>query len=589
MEQGIILSTYLGAFVDELARCGLCHVVISPGSRSTPLALLLAEHPAIQVWLHIDERSAGFFALGMAKASRKTVALLCSSGTAAANYMPAVVEAHQSRVPLLLLTADRPPELRDVGAPQAIDQIHIFGRYVKWFVEMALPEVSPDLLQYARMVASRALMAARSGLQGPVHLNFPFRESLIPDLSLLDLWKGGREEGRCYTRVLTGYRQLEQCYMDELAQELRQVERGLIVCGPQDDPLLAGNVVALAERLQYPVLADPLSQIRSGGHDKRWIIESYDAFLRDREVIDMLKPQVVIRFGAAAVSKALFLYLKQHSSCRQIVVDDESGWQDPTLAASDMLYVNPIFFLRSIGQAIGRKAAGTGLSQWSRTWMKVNEAAKEVILRQVSHPDFWEVHVYVDLLACLPDQSTLFIGNSMPVRDLDTFFFGQEREIRVIANRGANGIDGVVSSALGAATAAKPLVLVLGDLSFYHDLNGLLAAKLHKIDITIVVINNDGGGIFSFLPQAKLPRHFEELFGTPLGLDFQAAVRMYGGEFYSASSRQDFRQALRQSLGRQGLKVLEVIANRSENVSCHRTMWNTVSEVSRQTLANIGR
>jgi 2-succinyl-5-enolpyruvyl-6-hydroxy-3-cyclohexene-1-carboxylate synthase len=583
LEQSVILSTYLGAFVDELTRCGLCHVVISPGSRSTPLALLLAEHPAIKVWLHVDERSAGFFALGMAKASRQTVALLCSSGTAAANYMPAVVEANQSRVPLLLLTADRPPELRDVGAPQTIDQIHIFGRYVKWFVEMALPDVSTDLLKYARMVAARASAVAMSGLQGPVHLNFPFREPLIPDLCLPDLWKGGRN-GRSHTQVLTGYRQLEECYIEELARELRQVERGLILCGPHDDPLLADAAVELAERLQYPILADPLSQLRSGVHTKQWIIEGYDTFLRDHEISDELEPQVVIRLGAAAVSKALFLYLKQHSSCRQIVVDEEPGWRDPTLAASDMLYVHPVSFLRSMSQVVDSKADGESLSPWSRKWMKVNEAAKAAILQQMKDHDLREGHVYLDLLEHMPSHATLFIGNSMPVRDLDTFFFCQEREIRVLANRGANGIDGVVSAALGAATVAKPLVLVLGDLSFYHDLNGLLAAKLHNIDVTLVVINNDGGGIFSFLPQSTLPRHFEELFGTPLGLDFRAVVKMYEGEFFSVSSRQDFCQALQQSLGRQGLKVIEVCSHRADNVSGHRTLWNIAARSSRQTL-----
>ncbi|VBB06116.1 menaquinone biosynthesis protein mend [Lucifera butyrica] len=582
MTQGKGIANYIGAFVDELVRCGVNQAVISPGSRSTPLALLMAEHPGMKVWMHIDERSAAFFALGMAKAQRKPVALVCSSGTAVANYLPAVVEAAQARVPLLALTADRPPELRAVGAPQTIDQIGIFGHFVKLFVEMSVPDDSPELLQYARSVAARASAMALAGPSGPVHLNFPLREPLLPDLSIDGMFReSGRGGQDCYTRILTGPRYLEPEAGKSLAKQLQGMEKGLIICGPHDDPALASAVVSLAERLQYPVLADPLSQVRSGAHDKRWIVETYDSFLRDPDVVDRLTPEVVIRFGAMPVSKALLFYLKGLPLCRQIVVDEELGWRDPTLMATDMIYAGVVPFCRELNHWLDSLAAGSPQeSSWAQKWLAVNELTRKELYNQGKSEALFEGRVFIELGETLPAAATLFVGNSMPVRDLDTFFFCNDRNIRILANRGANGIDGVVSTALGVAASDNPLVLVIGDLSFYHDLNGLLAAKLHGLNATVIVINNDGGGIFSFLPQARLPQHFEKLFGTPLGLDFKAVAEMYHGEFSRVRSWEEFRQTLQHCLAAKGLKIIEIPTNRADNVQRHREIWQAVSHIA---------
>jgi 2-succinyl-5-enolpyruvyl-6-hydroxy-3-cyclohexene-1-carboxylate synthase len=574
MNEGI--TSYLGAFMDELARSGVKDVVVSPGSRSTPLALLAAEHPDIKVWLNIDERSAGFYALGMAKSKRSAVALLCTSGTAAANYLPAVAEAHLARVPLVVLTADRPHELRDVGAPQTIDQIGLYGSHVKWFAEMPIPEASAPMMRHARATASRAVAVAASSPAGPVHLNFPLREPLIPDLQSPSLWSGGRQTGLTYTAVSEGRRVPEEAILLQLAGELGRKVKGIIICGPHDEPGFAEAVSRLAARLQYPVLADPLSQLRSGNHDRSLVIDGYDAFLRDENAAVLLQPEVILRFGAMPVSKPLLQFITRHPDSRHLIVDEGAGWREPTLLATDMIHAHPIELCDRLYPLLNGQRAERDLS-WTSLWLDINEATAKVLQDTGDFAELFEGQLFPELGKLLPPRSTLFVGNSMPIRDLDTFYRSNPHGIRIMGNRGANGIDGLVSTALGASSSGSPTVLVLGDLSFYHDMNGLLAAKLHGLDITIIIVNNDGGGIFSFLPQAEVPKHFEELFGTPAGLDYEMAVRMYGGRFTRTDSWEAFREAFQASLENRGLQVIEIPTVRESNVTLHRTMWKKLS------------
>ncbi|MBS3976223.1 MAG: 2-succinyl-5-enolpyruvyl-6-hydroxy-3-cyclohexene-1-carboxylic-acid synthase [Syntrophomonadaceae bacterium] len=577
-----VITAYVAAFVDELARAGICDVIVSPGSRSAPMAILMAEHSQIKVWTQIDERSAGFFALGMAKAKREPVALLCTSGTAAANYYPAVIEACLSRIPLLVLTADRPHELRDVGAPQSIDQIGLYGKYAKWFVDVAIPDDNETMLHYIRTVAGRAVGTAIAGPAGVVHLNFPFREPLVPKLSLPNLWTGGRRKiSPSYVKVQAGDRQLDLNQLQWFVDTLKGVQKGIIVCGPLDDPQFAQEVTHLAARLQYPVLADPLSQVRSGSHPKEWIIDSYDSFLRNENVKKDLEPEIIIRFGAMPTSKAFLLYVQAHPNARQIVIDKDSGWQEPTLMASDMFYSDPVKFCCRLSQAVDKPKP---LAKWGAKWKKLNEISRSHMQKEGIRNNLFEGQVIIELQKLLPDGASLYVGNSMPVRDLDAFFAVTHKNIRVLGNRGANGIDGLVSSALGASVACFPLVLVIGDVSFYHDLNGLLAAKLHGLNITIVVLNNNGGGIFSFLPQAKHKKHFEMLFGTPTGLNFEQAVNMYGGFFARVSNWQEFREMVACRVAGKGLSVIEVPTEREENAELHRRLWQSLSENISQSL-----
>ncbi len=563
------LDVSAGAFVDELARAGLRNAVVCPGSRSTPLAMLLDAHAGIRVWMHLDERSAAYFALGMVKAAREPVAVVATSGTATVNFAPAVVEAFYAKVPLVVLTADRPPELRGVGAPQTIDQLRLYGPHAKWSVEMPLPEATDEAARHWRLVAARAAATAVEAPRGPVHINFPFREPLIPAMA------DAPSSGVAAARVTLAPRRPHPDDIDAIARELREFRRGIIVCGPSDEVELPEAVTALGRALGYPVLADPLSGVRCGGHDRTRVVSAYDALLRDTRAVDALRPEAVLRFGAQPTSKPLVMLLRAREDARQIIVDGDGAWTEPLPPGTQLVRAGAAPFCVALAEAVRARAD----ERWLRAWTSADAAARAAIASHLREAvELSEPAVIADLAAELPDVAAVFAGNSMPVRDLDSFFAASGAGVRFMANRGVNGIDGVVSSALGAATVAEPLVLVVGDLSFYHDQNGLLAAKRHAIDATIVLVNNDGGGIFSFLPQAAHPERFEELFGTPHGLDFAAAAAVYGVEFVRARDRRQFRAELARSISSPGTQIIEVRTERAANVDAHRAIWRAVAD-----------
>jgi len=565
------LTLYTAHFIDELVRAGVEHAVISPGSRSTPMALLMAEHPSLKTHIVIDERSAGFLALGLAKAAQKPVALLCTSGTAAANYYPAVVEAHYARVPLVVLTSDRPHELREVGAPQAINQTELYGSHVKWFTDMALPDSSPAMIRYVRSSAARAVQTSMHAPTGPVHLNFPFREPLIPDYDgIFDRMERVNQAIGIYT----GRLELPDSFFASLAAELNRTEKGLIVCGELTDSGAEG-VLALAETLGFPIVADPLSQLRSSKRLSPYVLDSYDAFLRNERLREAAAPDVVLRFGTMPVSKALSLFLKAHPESSHLVVDSGAGWRDPISTADRMIACDEEVFCREIAKQIEDKRP---VSSWLSAWQKMNERTRVIMASVEKEENLDEGKLFVELQRLLPVGAAIFVGNSMPIRDLDSFFFNDEKEIKVFANRGANGIDGLVSTALGVSIAEGEVVLVLGDLSLFHDLNGLLAAKLNGLNMTVIVINNNGGGIFSYLPQAKHEKHFELLFGTPADLDFSHAAKLYGGKYQRVEDWEQFRQAFTNRSSSDGLYMIEIPTDRQQNVKVHRELWNRVSE-----------
>ncbi|MEH7442602.1 2-succinyl-5-enolpyruvyl-6-hydroxy-3-cyclohexene-1-carboxylic-acid synthase [Bacillus sp. JJ1122] len=565
------LTAYIAAFVAELSKTGVKDVVISPGSRSTPMALVMSEHPDLRIHVHVDERSASFFALGIAKATSRPVALLCTSGTAAANYYPAVIEASISRVPLIVLTADRPHELRDVGAPQAIDQIHLYGKNVKWYVEMAPPEKTDEMIRYARTVCARAAAIASGYPAGPVHLNFPFREPLIPkmDEGLFEL----AERSGGYVDIHTGHLSLSDEVFGKISEDFSAYRKGIIVCGQIDSKEFAEEVIALADQLKFPIVADPLSQLRSGKHDSSYIIDAYDAFLRIEDAKEALKPDLIIRFGAMPISKALTIFIIENRDARQFVIDGGAGWREPSMSASDMLYCDEVVFCKKVRSSID----SVNNSGYLETWRTANNIAKEQLSVVSEVEEMSEGKLFYQLAEMLPEGSTLFVGNSMPIRDLDSFFFFNNKNIKVMANRGANGIDGIVSTALGVASVSQPCYLVLGDLTFYHDLNGLMAAKMYNLNINILLINNNGGGIFSFLPQANEPKHFERLFGTPLDLDFSHVVEMYKGKFDVIKDWDHFEEVFIQNQKISGLKVMEIQTMRDRNLTEHRDLWKSVS------------
>ncbi|MSQ21878.1 MAG: 2-succinyl-5-enolpyruvyl-6-hydroxy-3-cyclohexene-1-carboxylic-acid synthase [Dehalococcoidia bacterium] len=577
---------FAGAFVEELARCGLRHVCICPGSRSSPLAISFARQPAIKTWVHLDERSASFFALGMARSLGEPVALVCSSGTASANFYPAIAEARNSLAPIIVLTADRPPEISDWGALQTIDQVGMYGTHAKWSVNMPPPEATRELMAFVRSTACRAFTTALEPSAGPVHVNFPFRDPLEPAVVPNDFpdtaedmadeaWHGRADNGP-YIRAVMSERQPVPENVERLAADLASTERGVIICGPQSDPELAASVSALAKRLSYPVLAEPLSQVRCGTHDRSMVVDCYDAFLRDSDLAAALAPEVVIRFGALPTTKTISQYLERHRAARHIMVDTGQSWNDPLHVTSDMLRLDPVLLCNGMVSSI---EGGRTPGPWASRWRQVASATRAAMKKEIGgFQQMFEGKVFSELARFLPEDATLFAGNSMPVRDMDTFFPSGAKRIRFMTNRGASGIDGVVSTALGASAVGRgKLVLVIGDISFYHDMNGLLAAKAHGLDSTIIVINNDGGGIFSFLPQAAYEDVFETYFGTSHGLTFRATAELYNLGYRKVEEWRQFQEAVAESLNSSGTDIIEIPGDRALNVTLHRRVWAAVA------------
>lgn len=573
----------LRAFVDELARAGICEAVICPGSRSTPLALAVRAHPAIRSRVVPDERAAGFFALGMARASRMPVLVVCTSGTAAVNLGPAVVEAFYARVPLVVVTADRPPELRDRGSAQTIDQVRLYGTQVKWFSEMPILDATTDLLAHVRSTAGRAVSTALAGPPGPVHLNFPLREPLIPAGPLGPLVTNPLERSLIpgptapFAAAIEGKRFLSAAEVTSISARVAVMDRGLIVAGPQDDPALPAALARLAAATGYPIIADPLSQVRMGPHDRSRVISRGDLISRPGKWIDAHQPEIVIRFGAMPTSKAILEMLREARPA-QLVVDGDGGWREAALLPTTFVHADGAGFADALCTALSPTGRA---SSWAFDWLTADRAADGAIEAWLSarapSDESFEPLPFAALAELMPEGGLLWAGNSMPVRDMDAYLPSRPRAIRCFANRGANGIDGVVSSALGAAAAdVGPVVLVIGDLSFLHDLNALVMARLHRLSATIVLTNNDGGGIFSFLPQASaddpevgLPEAFEELFGTPHGVEFGPIVQALGAE-HRVVRPGELGDALAGSIGAAGVQVLEVLADRSKNVILHR-------------------
>ena len=537
-----------------------------------------------------DERAAGFFALGMARTSRRPVVLLATSGTAAVEFAPAVVEAQLSRVPLVVLTADRPAELRDRGAPQTIDQAHLYGRAAKWFTELPLLDGAATTLAHWRWVAGRAVAVAAAGPQGPVQVNVPFREPLLPDGPLAPAADGAAPT-RPFAHAIPGRPTLDDAALDALADRLAGIERGLIVAGPDDDPLLPAALAALAAVTGFPILADPLSGLRTGPHDRSMVVVRADQLTRPGPWIDAHAPDLVIRTGAMPTSKPL-AGLLERTRPDLLVLDGDAGWREASLLPATFVHADAAATLKALtarlaGRA-GSPAGRAGDAAWAADWLAAERTATDAMdawLAGLVEP--FEGAPWPLLAGALPDGAVLWASSSMPVRDMDAWLPSANRAIAVRSNRGANGIDGVVSTALGSAAVADgPVALVVGDIAFLHDLNALVAARLHGLSATIVLVNNDGGGIFAFLPQAQpgaavpgsgLPEHYEELFGTPHGIDVGPVVTALGGEHRLVTGAADLDAAIRSSIGRPGVRVLELRTDRARNVELHRDVADVVS------------
>ncbi len=548
-------ATFCATLVDEWVRAGVTDAVVAPGSRSTPLAVALASAAGIDVHVQVDERSAGFLALGIAMATWEPVVVLTTSGTAAVELHPAVVEADLAGVPLLVCTADRPPELRDVGAPQVVDQTHLYGRAARWYHDPGLAD--PAVASRWRALASRAYAEATGARPGPVHLNLPFREPL---LGSPDHLPAPREP----TDLTEGWvwRPPSQPPADPIIESSDlSGRRGIVVAGRWSGNGDAIHEVAAA--LGWPVLADPLSQ---GRRPVPGTIAHADAILRSTTAAEALRPEIILRLGEPPASRVVNEWLAA-TGALEIVVAGAGRWSDPGGTAGIVLDADPSDLLDALrGQLEGVEA----VPEWRELWASVDAAAARAIEGELAaQHSATEPALARSVMAALPDGAALVVSSSMPVRDLE-WYSAPRDGVRVLANRGANGIDGVVSTAVGVAVGSDgPTAALLGDLAFLHDSNGLLGASQRAADLVIVVVDNDGGGIFSFLPQAEDvgPERFEQLFGTPHGLDLVAVARAYG---VRAEATTDVARDLFAALAEGGVHVLVARTDRAENVEVHR-------------------
>jgi|SRR5271166_1443381 len=601
----------LRAFVDELARCGMRAACTSPGSRCAPLVLSLARDERLRCFSHVDERCAGFFALGMAKASGLPAAVACTSGTAVAELLPAAIEAREARVPMLLLSADRPSDLRENGAGQAIDQLKLFGGAAKWFFEVGLERAQPPQLRWMRTLACRAFWTTLEGRPGVVHLNFPLREPLVSDEEL-PRDPSGRDHARPFVR-----RRLPAPAAGADAAALREAlgraQRGVVVAGRHERRSALGRAAAeFATAVEWPLLADPLSGARRGGA----AIAHYDALLRDEAFRSSVAPDLVLRVGDLPVSKPLREWLAGLEDVTQVALDADGAWQDPAAVLAESFTIDPTEALSELARAGVRPAPRRRGAEesWLAAWRSADERAAEAILGALGDDDLSEPRVAAELGVLLPEEATLFVASSMPVRDIESFWPVRPDPPRVLCNRGANGIDGTVSAAFGVAAAqgapvagasepaSGPVVLLIGDVALAHDIGGLLAARRLALKLTIVLLDNGGGGIFDFLAvsragaaRARDPHAatagpgvqdtqdgtgadiYTRHVATPTGLDFAAAGALYGLAHERVDSVREFRAALERALADSRSRIIEVRGRRAQNVELHRRVWGAVA------------
>jgi 2-succinyl-5-enolpyruvyl-6-hydroxy-3-cyclohexene-1-carboxylate synthase len=556
------------ALAEELSRSGVRRAFVSPGSRSSPMALALDREPGIEVTVVLDERSAGFAALGASLASGTPAAVACTSGSAAANLHPAVVEADQAGVPMIVLTSDRPPELRGIGAGQTIDQVGLYGTATRWFCEVGTHDADDQGLLHVRATACRAAVESVSG-RGPVHLNLAWRDPLGPeprpgDVTAADpLALSGRSQARPLTTGPSG-REPASALVEALAGAVSSAARGLIVVGRLPDRSLVPAIVALAERTGFPVLADPTSQLRFGAHDRGPVVTTYDLIVREPR--ERLTPDLVLRFGDLPTSKPLRLWLCE-GAADQIVIDPPGRWNEPSRIAGALVRADAAALAARLLPLLPQARAER--SAWLRDWLAAEESALAAVSAVLDPArGLTEPGVQRALGPAFADGDRVMIASSMPIRDAEAFLAGGHAAVTIHSNRGANGIDGLVSTASGIALASgDPTWLVLGDLALAHDVGGLAIAAAVGSPLRIVVIDNGGGGIFDFLPQAEQvePARFTELFTTPSGLDVAAAAGAYGIPY----ERIDDERGLR-ALAERDRVLAQVVIDRGGNVDLHR-------------------
>ena len=607
------MNEYIAALVDEFYQLGVRHAVFSPGSRSTTMAMLFTEYEGFETYMNIDERSASFMALGIAKAHKEPTVLVCTSGSAVAHYLPAMLEAQYSGVPLIVLSADRPHTLLHVGAPQTVDQQKIFGTAVNYYEELAVPQ-EDHYYTYPRQVARKAYMKAMDTKKGPVHINVPLFEPLVPELDSKH-FEAGRSPYKVfkpnYGNVFSYQNRSNNTsnpsnpsnvskasnvsYTINTTDNntnnsnplLAQYKKVLILAGPQIDVNEVESIRSFAENLQAPILADPLSNVRryhktdaiddnhevainrSNDTDMTQekqspdvVISTYDAFLADKELWPVLKPDCVIQFGQIVVSKRVQQMVASWNNVEYIEVN-------PTMDSMNPTGKTTIHMQASIDMFTHLYAVKNESNAYLNSWQSLEVAGKAQLSTALEEPSCFEGRTIRELQQYIPDNSQVLVANSMTIRDFDYFWFSGESDAVLYGNRGVNGIDGTVSTALGLATNGKSTYLVTGDLSLFHDLNGLAVAKTQNLNLTIILHNNDGGGIFEYLPQ-KGTKHFDYLFSTSQGLDYSGAAKLYGCGYTKIINPDELSRVLAKVSTESGVHIIEIPTDREYSRQLHK-------------------
>ena len=604
------MNEYIAALVDEFYQLGVRHAVFSPGSRSTTMAMLFTEYEGFETYMNIDERSASFMALGIAKTHKEPTVLVCTSGSAVAHYLPAILEAQYSGVPLIVLSADRPHTLLHVGAPQTVDQQKIFGTAVNYYEELAVPQ-EEHYYTYPRQVARKAYMKSMDTKKGPVHINVPLFEPLVPELDCKH-FEAGRSPYKVFkpnygdvfsyqnrsnnTSNLSNISKASNVNYTKNTTDnntnnsnslLAQYKKVLILAGPQIDIDEVKSIHSFAKNLQAPILADPLSNVRryhktdaiddnhefainrsndtdmiQKKHFSDVVISTYDAFLADKDLWPVLKPDCVIQFGQIVVSKRVQQMVASWDEVEYIEVNPTMHFMNPTGKTT-------IHMQASIDMFTHLYAVTNESNVYLTRWQSLEVAGKAQLSTVIEEPSCFEGRTIRELQQHIPDNSQVLVANSMTIRDFDYFWFSGESDAVLYGNRGVNGIDGTVSTALGLATNGLPTYLVTGDLSLFHDLNGLAVAKTHNLNLTIILHNNDGGGIFEYLPQ-KGTKHFDYLFSTEQGLDYSGAAKLYGCGHTKISSPDELSRVLAKVGKESGVHIIEIPTDREYSRQLHR-------------------
>lgn len=566
--------------VEELFRNGITHFYLSPGSRSTPLVLAVAERSDLTVSMHFDERGSAFRALGYGKATNRPAVLVCTSGTALANFYPAIIEASQSATPMIILSADRPAELRNSGAPQTIDQVKIFGKYLRWEFDLIPPNLQVPA-EFVLSTVDKAVASCDSGTSGPVQINCQYRELLAPDGSLEDYsayvkttgrWHGGNQP---FSNMARTANEVIPSDIEAVLHSARKSERGVLVAGTIPVGTDVSPLIDLAERWGWPLITDICSGVRTCSRASDNVISHSDLYLRNEKVAASLSPDMIVQFGNPPISKALNRYIAEFDGT-YIIIAHHSLPNDPHHKATMRIQAS----VAQVATCLAKSDLPIG-SQLVEDFRSMEVSAKNVISEHHDEQSgsTSELAAVFEVFRSTKASRGVFLATSMPIREANMVLGQTDIAIPIHANRGANGIDGTIATAVGFADGLQmPVTLIIGDLAALHDLNSLSMAAGAEYPVNIVVLNNDGGGIFSFLPIAEQETYFEKCFGTPHGFNFQNAAEMFGIKYHNPHSTKDLGVVYRHSLKSNRPSIIELNCDRRQNLHEHRRLWKAIEK-----------